>query len=235
MQLILTDFKLSSRIWWIILLILSCKETSSTEKKLEGLALGTTYSIKYTSDIPERQVQKGIDSLLYLLNKSLSTYLPNSDISKINRGDTNLIVDNHFRKVFKKATALWKATSGYFDPTVGAALCCASLATGCARCHCVQIVAIVSSSALASPPKISMRMDSPDATGESVGPFVQCSGCVSPRTSSRIFFLPSFLGSGFMRSLVTLPAFSILALSSPCISCSACLGPASVHPFSSSS
>ena len=120
MQLILTDFKLSSRIWWIILLILSCKETSSTEKKLEGLALGTTYSIKYTSDIPERQVQKGIDSLLYLLNKSLSTYLPNSDISKINRGDTNLIVDKHFRKVFKKATALWKATSGYFDPTVGA-------------------------------------------------------------------------------------------------------------------
>ena len=120
MQLILTDFKLSSSIWWIILLILSCKETSSTEKKLKGLALGTTYSIKYTSEIPERQVQKGIDSLLYLLNKSLSTYLPNSDISKINRGDTFLIVDNHFRKVFKKATALWKATSGYFDPTVGA-------------------------------------------------------------------------------------------------------------------
>jgi thiamine biosynthesis lipoprotein len=101
-------------------LILSCKETSSTEKKLKGFALGTTYSIQFTSEIPERQVQKGIDSLLYLLNKSLSTYLPNSDISKINRGDTLLIVDNHFRKVFKKATALWKATSGYFDPTVGA-------------------------------------------------------------------------------------------------------------------
>jgi thiamine biosynthesis lipoprotein len=120
MQSILTDFKLSSSIWWIILLILSCKETSSTEKKLKGFALGTTYSIQFTSEIPERQVQKGIDSLLYLLNKSLSTYLPNSDISKINRGDTLLIVDNHFRKVFKKATALWKATSGYFDPTVGA-------------------------------------------------------------------------------------------------------------------
>ena len=120
MQSILTDFKLSSSIWWIILLILSCKETSSTEKKLKGFALGTTYSIQFTSEIPERQVQKGIDSLLYLRNKSLSTYLPNSDISKINRGDTLLIVDNHFRKVFKKATALWKATSGYFDPTVGA-------------------------------------------------------------------------------------------------------------------
>ena len=83
-------------------MILSCKETSSIEKKLDGLALGTTYSIKYTSEIPEKQVQKGIDSLLYLLNKSLSTYLPNSDISKINRGDTFVIVDNHFRKDFRR-------------------------------------------------------------------------------------------------------------------------------------
>ena len=120
MQSILTDFKLSSSICCIILLILSCKETWSKQKELNGLALGTTYSIKYTTEIPEREVQKGIDSLLHLLNKSLSTYLPNSDISKINRGDTFVIVDNHFKKVFKKATALWKATSGYFDPTVGA-------------------------------------------------------------------------------------------------------------------
>ena len=98
MQLILTDFKLSSRIWWIILLILSCKETSSTEKKLEGIALGTTYSIKYTSKIPEIQIQKGVDSLLYLLNKFfLLTFLIR--YFKINRGDTLLIVDNHFRKV----------------------------------------------------------------------------------------------------------------------------------------
>ena len=120
MQSILTDFKLSSSICCIILLILSCKETWSKQKELNGLALGTTYSIKYNFEIPERKVQNGIDSLLHLLNKSLSTYLPDSDISKINRGDTFVIVDSHFKKVFKKATALWKATSGYFDPTVGA-------------------------------------------------------------------------------------------------------------------
>ena len=120
MQSILTDFKLSSSICCIILLILSCKETRSKQKELNGLALGTTYSIKYNFEIHERKVQKGIDSLLYLLNKSLSTYLPDSDISRINKGDTFVIVDNHFKKVFKKATALWKATSGYFDPTVGA-------------------------------------------------------------------------------------------------------------------
>ena len=120
MQSILMDFKLSISIWGVILVILSCKETSSAVKSLKGYALGTSYSIQYTYEIPERQVQKGIDSLLYIINKSLSTYLPDSDISKINRGDTSVVVDNHFRKVFKKATALWNATSGFFDPTVGA-------------------------------------------------------------------------------------------------------------------
>ena len=119
MQSILTDFKLSSSTCWIILAILSCREMPSSAKSLEGIALGTTYKIQYTSEIPEKQLQKGLDSLLYFLNKSLSTYLPNSDISKINRGDTFVIVDKHFRKVFKKATAVWKSTAGYFDPTVG--------------------------------------------------------------------------------------------------------------------
>jgi len=30
-----------------------------------------------------------------------------------------VIVDHHFRAVFEKATEVWKATGGYFDPTVG--------------------------------------------------------------------------------------------------------------------
>ena len=30
-----------------------------------------------------------------------------------------MVVDHHFRAVFEKATEVWKATGGYFDPTVG--------------------------------------------------------------------------------------------------------------------
>ena len=119
MQSILTDFK-----WWISLIIafamLSCSQIPKNAKSLQGLALGTTYNIQYTSEIPEVQVQKGVDSLFYVLNKSLSTYLPNSAISKINSGDTTIVVDQHFKKVFNKATEVWQATDGYFDPTVGA-------------------------------------------------------------------------------------------------------------------
>ena len=86
---------------------------------MHGFALGTSYNIQYVANLSDDQVQNGIDSIFRVINKSLSTYLPQSDISKINRGDTTVVVDRHFRAVFEKATEVWKATGGYFDPTVG--------------------------------------------------------------------------------------------------------------------
>ena len=116
---ILMDFRL-----WISFFLfcftLSCYKSPSKARKLQGLALGTSYNIQYLGDASEKEIQLGIDSLFYVLNKSLSTYLLQSDISKINRGDTTLVVDEHFRKVFEKATEVWEETDGYFDPTIGA-------------------------------------------------------------------------------------------------------------------
>ena len=86
---------------------------------MHGFALGTSYNIQYVANLSVDEVQNGIDSIFHVINKSLSTYLPQSDISKINRGDTTVVVDHHFRAVFEKATEVWKATGGYFDPTVG--------------------------------------------------------------------------------------------------------------------
>lgn len=119
MQSILMDFKLWSSLT-LIWIMLSCNQTHTKGKNLQGFALGTSYNIQYVSSASEQEVQKGIDSLFYVLNKSLSTYLPQSDISMINRGDTTVVVDCHFKAVFEKATEVWKATEGYFDPTVGA-------------------------------------------------------------------------------------------------------------------
>ena len=102
------------------LVIFSCNNIPKNAKHLQGFAIGTTYNIQYIANHSADVVQKGIDSILYVINKSLSTYLPQSDISKINRGDSTIVVDKHFRKVFEKATEVWKATAGHFDPTVGA-------------------------------------------------------------------------------------------------------------------
>ncbi|MDG1028424.1 MAG: FAD:protein FMN transferase [Flavobacteriaceae bacterium] len=118
MQSILTGFKLWTS-FSLLGLIFSCSPNPSKAKRLQGFALGTSYNIQYVADISEQEVQNGVDSIFYVINKSLSTYLPQSDISKINRGDSTVVVDHHFRKVFQKATEVWKATGGYFDPTVG--------------------------------------------------------------------------------------------------------------------
>lgn len=108
---------------FLVLMFLCCIGCSSKEDMVvhQGYALGTSYSLQYQSIATDYEtVQKGVDSIFYLINKSLSTYLPASDISKINQGDSLLIVDQHFRKVFQKADELYLITQGYFDPTVGA-------------------------------------------------------------------------------------------------------------------
>ena len=119
MQSILTDFRLWSSLF-LLWLFYCCSPNPTEAIRLQGFALGTSYNILYVAELSEEEAQQGLDSLLYVFNKSLSTYLPESDVSKINRGDSTLVVDGHFRKVFEKATEVWKATDGYFDPTVGA-------------------------------------------------------------------------------------------------------------------
>ena len=118
MQLILRGYRLwnSLLLCWVIF---SCDKIPVNAKHLHGFALGTSYNIQYVANLSVDQVQNGIDSIFHVINKSLSTYLPQSDISKINRGDTTVVVDHHFRAVFEKATEVWKSTGGYFDPTVG--------------------------------------------------------------------------------------------------------------------
>lgn len=101
----------------LLLLTTACKkEVTLNETKLEGGVFGTTYHITYLSDV---DYQKSIDSLFYLVNKSLSTYMPTSDISKINQGDTTVVVDDMFVEVFEKAKKIYNETDGYFDPTIG--------------------------------------------------------------------------------------------------------------------
>jgi thiamine biosynthesis lipoprotein len=101
------------------MVLLSCnKKGSRSQNKIEGYAFGTTFHISYNDSI-HRNYTKQIDSLFYLINKSLSTYISTSDISKINRGDTSIIVDDHFKEVYKKSLKIFKETGGLFDPTIG--------------------------------------------------------------------------------------------------------------------
>lgn len=107
-------------IYWFSFLFLfwSCKkEFLKKDYQLRGAIFGTTYNIKYLQ--ATKSYQKEIDSLFNEINNSLSTYISTSDISKINSGKTNILVDEYFFEVFEKSKKIHKETNGFFDPTVG--------------------------------------------------------------------------------------------------------------------
>lgn len=84
--------------------------------KSTGQIFGTSYSIIYES---ETNYQKQFDSLFQVVNQSLSTYIPSSNISKLNRNEA-VLVDEHFVTVFEASREIYNQTQGVFDPTIGA-------------------------------------------------------------------------------------------------------------------
>lgn len=102
----------------LLLLFVSCGNNEPAPVYLQGDAFGTSYHIQYYSK-DEVDVQQGLDSVIAAVNHSVSTYVPDSDISKVNRGDSTLVVDSIFREVFKISEEIHEKTDGYFDPTIG--------------------------------------------------------------------------------------------------------------------
>lgn len=94
------------------------KKAQGTRNQNEGSALGTTYKIIYITP-SDLDLGKEIDSVFAVINQSLSTYIPDSDISKINRGDSTVVVDQMFQDVFDLSKEIYAETNGFFDPTVG--------------------------------------------------------------------------------------------------------------------
>ena len=106
-------------IWFLFLiLMISCEKERPYKSFFQGQAFGTTFSIQVYS-INEIEFEKGIDSVLSLVNNSVSTYIPESDISKINNGNTAIIVDDIFIDNFNISAEVYENTGGFFDPTIG--------------------------------------------------------------------------------------------------------------------
>lgn len=116
----LLNFKAKGVLLLLILTIVSCKldPDSLVKNTNSGGALGTSYGIIYFAD-KEMDLQQQIDSVFTVMNHSLSTYVPSSDISEINQGNSVIQVDHMFQEVFELSKEIHKKTDGYFDPTVG--------------------------------------------------------------------------------------------------------------------
>lgn len=85
--------------------------------KIQGKTMGTYYSVIYV-DEQNRDFKAEIDTLLGLINRSLSTYLPQSTISLINQSEKGSRIDPYFSYVFNASKDICYATSGKYDHTV---------------------------------------------------------------------------------------------------------------------
>jgi thiamine biosynthesis lipoprotein len=97
--------------------IISCNsdiKIAITKETLNGKTMGTSYSVSYVSDSVSIN-KKSIDSLLFELNSSLSTYIDSSIISKANTLVDTMEIDAHMCAVVGRAIDISKLTNGAFD------------------------------------------------------------------------------------------------------------------------
>ena len=112
------DLKKLISLFILASLCFSCKNSLKTHV-FSGYALGTSFKIVYSSEDELYNIEELTDSIFFQINRSLSTYLISSDISKINNGIDSIIVDSHFKNVFNQSKIIWESSNGFFDPTVG--------------------------------------------------------------------------------------------------------------------
>lgn len=86
--------------------------------KITGLAQGTTYNASYfATDSLVTKAQ--IDSILNVIDLSMSLYQSQSHINKFNAAQSNKVkVDEHMLAVLKKSFQINKETDGLFDITI---------------------------------------------------------------------------------------------------------------------
>lgn len=102
----------------LIFLLLSCN-ANELFHSLNGNTMGTTYVITYQSS---QDYSAKIKLLLEEINNYVSTYIPDSDISRFNNADSVFILrktgKDHFLINFEKSKKISRNTDGYFDPTL---------------------------------------------------------------------------------------------------------------------
>lgn len=86
---------------------------------ITGQTMGTIdYNVKYMG-VSAPNYKASIDSLLVAFNQSLSTYIPDSEISQLNRTGHLDNPSRMFLDVLECSREVYENTGGAFDPTVG--------------------------------------------------------------------------------------------------------------------
>lgn len=120
-------FLQKAQLWlgfFVLILFIGCRGQNQTIA-ITGNTMGTTYSIKIVDNVPQdinvNSVKTKIDSILQIVNQQMSTYIPDSEISRFNLLISKdwFPVSNEFYDVIIMAQEISRLTNGAFDITVG--------------------------------------------------------------------------------------------------------------------
>jgi thiamine biosynthesis lipoprotein len=114
--------KRSVELYWLLFAVLVFSLPSFTSPQLKrfqlsGFAQGTTWQLTYYA-ADSSIAKSSVDSILDVIDRSMSLYQPNSLISQFNRSPRGGKVDLHFRKVIEKSFDVSRISAGMFDITV---------------------------------------------------------------------------------------------------------------------
>lgn len=108
----------------LICIFSACQRSPNKLVTISGLTMGTTYSIKLIldkSNSNKDKIRSGIEIILNDVNQTMSTYIPDSELSLLNQtivSNWQTISDDLF-EVIEHANSVSIATNGAFDVTVG--------------------------------------------------------------------------------------------------------------------
>ncbi|WP_244441634.1 FAD:protein FMN transferase [Pseudidiomarina atlantica] len=117
----------SLRFVWLALVglafFVSCTHAPQ-QLSVQGDTMGTTYHIRYVTADPRHdseQLQERVDGLLAQINSQMSTYDPQSELSRFNSKLTTepVVVSRSLENVVARALAIAEETDGLLDVTVG--------------------------------------------------------------------------------------------------------------------
>lgn len=104
--------------------LFGCSEAAQDLVTLKGETMGTTYSVKLvglprSADLDAMKL--GVHGVLETVNRQMSTYRPESELSRLNAADAGVWVptSDDTRLVIDEALRISHLTQGAFDPTIG--------------------------------------------------------------------------------------------------------------------
>ncbi|MBO6658946.1 MAG: FAD:protein FMN transferase [Pseudomonadales bacterium] len=102
-----------------VCLLASCDQAPSAVS-VSGETMGTTWSVKVVSDdVDASELQRLLDDRLIALNDVFSTYLPQSELSRLNQKSGISEISDELRLVLDVSQDIYQLSEGAFDVTVG--------------------------------------------------------------------------------------------------------------------